>query len=275
MSSNVDDAKRMGRQADDSDWLEMLARAGLIAFGVVHLVLGWLSVQLALGDREGSASTSGAVQELSQQPFGKALVWAVAVGMFLLVIWQGIEAVVGHREEEGKDLIRKRVTSAGKTVLYAVIGVSAVKAATGSSSGGGEKQSDSMTAQVMNWPGGQILVGLVALGILVVAGFLIHRGLTDGFLKKMKGSGRTGYDGTAYKWAGRVGYTAKGVSLGIVGVLFGYAAITHESKKSGGLDAALTKVLDQPFGPVVIVLIGLGFACYGIFCFAWSRHFNQ
>lgn len=275
MSDVKGKAEQMGREADNSEWLEYVARVGLVTFGVVHLIVGWLAVQLAVGDRSGSASTSGAVQQLAQQPFGGVLVWLMAIGMYLLAGWQVIEAVVGHREEEGTDLVRKRVTSGGKAILYAVIGTSALKTATGKSSGGSEKQSDSMTAQVMNWPGGQILVGLVAIGILVVAGFLIHRGLTDGFLKKLKSGGRTGYDGTAYRWAGRVGYTAKGVALGIIGVLFGYAAITHQAKKSGGLDQALSKVLEQPFGPVVIVLIGLGFACYGVFCFAWARHFDE
>ena len=267
-----------GRQADDSEWPEQAARVGLVAYGVVHLVLGWLSVQLALGDREGSASTSGAVQELAQQPFGSVLVWAVALGMLLLVVWQGIEAAVGHTEEtEDKKRIRKRVTSAGKAVIYAALGLSAVRTATGSGGGGGgsEKKTDSMTARLMDLPGGQVLVGLVAIGILVVAGFLVHRGVTDGFLKKLDGGGRSGKDGTAYTWAGRIGYVAKGVALGVVGVLFGYAAITHQSKKGGGLDQALHKVLEQPFGPVVLVAIGLGFACYGVFCFAWARHFDD
>jgi hypothetical protein len=267
----------LGRDADRSEWPERLARGGLVAYGVVHLVLGWLAVQLALGDSSGSASTSGAVEELSQQPFGSALVWAVAVGMLLLVVWQAIEAVAGHRDEtDDKTRLRKRVTSAGKVVLYAVIGVSAVRAATGSGgSGGGEQQTDSMTAKVMDLPGGQVLVGLVAVGVLVVAGFLVHRGVTDGFLKKLDGGGRTGKDGTAYTWLGRVGYVAKGAALAVVGGLFAYAAVTHDSDEGGGLDQALTKVLEQPYGQVLVVAMGVGFACYGVFCFAWARHFDD
>ena len=41
---------------------------------------------------------------------------------------------------------------------------------------------------------------------------------------------------------GKVGYIAKGVASA-VGGLFMYAAITHEAKKSGGLDQALQTVL--------------------------------
>lgn len=275
MNDVADRAQQLGDRADRSEWPERMARAGLIAFGVVHLVLGWLAVQLAFGDREEDTSTTGAVQQVAEQPFGGVLVWAIGVGMFLLVIWQAVEAVVGHRDEDGAGLVRKRVTSAGKAVLYAVIGTSAIKVALGKSSSGSEKETDSLTAKVMDLPAGQVLVGLVALGILVVAGFLVHRGVTDGFLKKLDGGGRSGHDGTAYLWMGRVGYVAKGVSVGVVGGLFAYAAITHDSQKSGGLDQALTKVLEQPFGPVLLVAMGIGFACYGVFCFAWSRHFQE
>ena len=38
------------------------------------------------------------MQELSQQPFGDVLVWAIAIGMFLLVLWRLLEAFFGHQE---------------------------------------------------------------------------------------------------------------------------------------------------------------------------------
>jgi hypothetical protein len=54
--------------------------------------------------------------------------------------------------------------------------------------------------------------------------------------------------------------------------LFAYAALTHDPDKSGGLDQALVKVLDQPFGPALLAAIAVGFACFGVFCFARARH---
>ena len=73
----------------------------------------------------------------------------------------------------------------------------------------------------------------------------------------------------------KAGYTAKGVAFGIVGSMFLYAGLTHDPKESGGLDQALHKVLQQPFGPFLLGLIALGLACYGLFCFARARHFND
>jgi hypothetical protein len=275
MSDISDRAKRLGNRTERSDWLDHAARAGLVTFGVVHLVVGWLAVQLAFGDREGSTNTTGAIRQLAEQPFGAVLVWAVAIGMYLLAAWQAVEAAVGHRDREGATRVRKRLTSAGKAVIYAVIGTSALKIALGERTGSSEKSTDSLTAQIMDLPGGQVLVGLVGLGIIVVGGALVYKGLTDRFLRDIDSEGKRGATGSAYTWLGRVGYTAKGVALGVVGALFVWAAITHEPDKSGGLDQALTQVLDQPFGPALLTAIGVGIACFGVFCFAWARHLDR
>ncbi len=71
---------------------------------------------------------------------------------------------------------------------------------------------------------------------------------------------------------GRLGYVAKGVALGIVGVLFLVAAATHDPGKAGGLDAALRALLGVPAGGVFVSLVALGFACFGVYSFARARY---
>ena len=59
-------------QAGDSASLEVLARVGLIAYGVVHLLIGWLALHIAWGTSASkSADVSGALRTLADQPFGK------------------------------------------------------------------------------------------------------------------------------------------------------------------------------------------------------------
>ncbi len=275
MNDTSGQAEQTARDVHASDTLEHVNRFGLLAFGVVHLVLGWLAVQLAFGDREGSTSTSGAVQQLAEQPMGIVLVWLVAIGMVLYSLIQLVEAAIGRRDDDGTKRTLKRAISAGKAVVYGVIAFSALKVALGKGSGGGEQSTDSMTGKIMDLPGGQVLVGLIGLGILVTGGALVVKGVTDRFLDDIQGSGQRGADGTAYTWAGRIGYSAKGIAIGMIGLLFGYAAITHDPDKSGGLDQALTEVLDQPYGPVLIAALGLGLASFGGFCFAWARHLDR
>lgn len=249
------------------------ARVGLVAFGLVHVVIGWLALQLAFGDRSGQASSSGAVRELAEQPFGLVLVWLVGIGLLLLMVWRFVEAALGHRDDEGSTRTRHRLVSAARAVAYGYIGVSAIRLATGSGSSGGG--TDSTTAKVMDLPGGQLLVGAVGLLIAGVGVALVRKSWTEKFAKEMDARGRSGTSGTVYVWLGKVGCVAKGVAFGIVGGLFCYAAATHEPNESGGLDQALSEVLDQPFGPVLLAAIALGFAAYGLFCFAQARYFQR
>jgi hypothetical protein len=275
MGDMTDQAERLGQQAHESDWLDHAIRLGLVAYGVVHLLIAWLAIQLALGESEGEASSTGAMHQLAQQPLGEVLVWAVAVGMVLLVLWRLLEAVLGHRDAEGGKRVRKRLTSALKAVLYGAIGLSALQVATGS--GGGEKGSgsDSTTATLMDLPAGQWIVAGVGLAIIGYGANLVRRGWTEKFAEHLDAEGRSGDTGRAYLLFGKVGHLAKGLAIGVVGGLFVYAGATHESKRSGGLDVALHKVLEQPFGPVLLFVIGAGIGCYGLSCFSRARHLSR
>lgn len=267
------DPEVLGRQAEQSDWLDRAVRFGLVAYGVVHLLIGWLAVQLALGGREEEASADGALRELSQQPFGRALVWAVAFGMLLLVVWRLVEAGFGHREEDDPARLRKRAGSVLKAVLYGVLGLTALKVAVGSGGSGGG--SEGLTAKLMGLPAGQWLVVAVGIAIVGYAGALAWRGWTEKFAEHLETEGKLGYSGAGYLLLGKVGYIAKGAALAIVGGLFCYAGITHDAEESGGLDQALQKVLEQPFGPSLLIAMGLGIGCYGLFCFARARHLDR
>src|SRR5690606_26350755 len=69
MSNDVQDlAARAGR----SDALEILARVGYAASGLMHLLIAWIAVQVALGE-SGEADEAGALQQLSGTPVGGVL----------------------------------------------------------------------------------------------------------------------------------------------------------------------------------------------------------
>ena len=84
MGGTVDE---VGRQADDSDWIDGAVRIGLVVYGLVYLLIAFLAAQLAMGDYHGSV-TKGAFKTLAEQPFGGGLLVVVAGGMLLLVLWR-------------------------------------------------------------------------------------------------------------------------------------------------------------------------------------------
>lgn len=276
MSSRIKDVS--GRA--DAGWVDHAARIGLIAYGAVHLLIGWLAIQMALGQDQGKASGQGALAELSQQPLGGVLVWLVAIGLCLLVIWRLIDAAVDHHGDDGADRDGnhhnwgRRAVALFKAALYAALAFAALKVATGSSGSGGDG-TQTLTARLLGMPGGQVLVAVVALAVIGYAARLAWRGWTEEYMEHLDSGGQGGGGGTAYRILGKVGHLAKAAALAVVGILIAHAAVTHEAGKSGGLDQALREVLQQPFGPVLLGLIALGIGCYGLFCFARARHFDD
>ena len=223
-------ADQAGRRADNSEWMDHAVRVGLVSYGIVHLVLAWLTVELVIGGGGGSASNQGALQKLAQNGLGKFFLYVAAAGFVALVVWQVIEATWGHRDEDGGKRVLKRVISAAKVVIYGASRSAAFKTASGSSSGGGG--TDGITSKLMNLPAGPLLVGAVGVGH--------RRGRRLPGPPRLEGevplqarrrTGKTGKDGKAYILFGKVGYIAKGVAFAVVGLLFLYAAITHDSSE--------------------------------------------
>ncbi|HET9499509.1 MAG TPA: DUF1206 domain-containing protein [Marmoricola sp.] len=263
-----------GERAERSDVVDHAVQFGMLAYGLVYLVVAWIAGQLALGlgatDRP---SGRGALHELAQQPLGAVLVWAVAVGMVLLVLWRLLEAVWGHPDSDGAELWRKRAVSVVKAAVYGALGWSALKVAFGGGSGGSSEKG--LTAQVLSWPAGTWLVGAAGVAILAYAAVSAYRGVTGKVLEHLDAEGQRGQSGTAYELFGRVGYVAKGVALAVVGGLVVYAAVTHDPQHSGGLDEALLKIQQQAFGSAMLLAVAIGLACYGLFCFARARHLDR
>jgi hypothetical protein len=262
----------MAEQAGDSTSLEMVARAGLIAYGVVHLLIGWLAVQVAWSASDSrSADPSGALKTLADQPFGKILLWLVAVGLVALALWQASEALWGHRNREGAKRVRKQVTSGAMAAIYAALGVSAASVALGSGSSSSQSQQQA-TSGVLAWPAGRVIVVVTALIIIGVGVAQVVKGVKKSFTEEIDTSSMSpgGREGVAR--LGQVGYIARGVALGLVGGLLSYATLTFDRQEAPGLDGALETILAQPFGRFLLTAVALGFAAFGVFAILQSRY---
>jgi hypothetical protein len=262
-------------RAGDSQALERLASVGLTAYGLVHLLIAWLALQLAWGGGGESADQSGAMATIAEKPLGKALLWVLVVGLVALAVWQLAE-VLRHRAglQASGDARKKAagmvVKSVAKTVVYLFLAVTALRFATGggqSSSG----QQQSTVGGVFGWPGGRFLVGIAALVVIGVGVYHVRKGVTKHFLKEIDTAQATAGQRRVIERLGQVGYPAKGVALALVGGLLGWAAITFDPEKASGLDGAMRTVLDAPFGKVLLTLVALGIAAFGAFCFFRAR----
>src|SRR5215218_9959398 len=107
-------AQQTAGRVGDGDALEHLARVGLLAYGVVHVLVAWLALQLAWGGGGQSADQSGAMATLAQQPFGKPLLWIIAIGLIALAAWQAAEVLRWRHGLSASGEMRKKAVK--KTV---------------------------------------------------------------------------------------------------------------------------------------------------------------
>ncbi len=242
-------------------------RVGLVAYGAMHLLFTFIALQLAW--TSGSTSSQGAISAMATTTIGTIALWAAALGLVLLAAWQAAEAAAGYTYAEDSSRLRKRASSAGRAVVYLVLAWLAGSNAAGVS--GGSSQ-DGLTTQLMAAPAGQFLVGAIGIAIIAVGGRQVYKGIRQTFTEDLEPGGTTGSPGDALVRLGQVGYCAKGVSLGLVGALFCWAALTYDPQKAGGLDAGLRVLLDQPYGKYLLSVMGLGLAAFGTYCFGWARH---
>ena len=241
-----------------------LIGVGLVSYGVLHLVLAWIALQIVLWKR-GEASGEGALSELRRQPLGDVLLWIMAVGLLTLTLWQAVEATIGRDQPNRDSRLRRRFMSAGRAILYLALAVLAIGVATGSASASRNGE-ETFTATLMSMPFGQVLVAVVGVIVIGIGIAQIVKGLKQNFTEDLDRGAPP-----AVRRLGAVGYCAKGIALVIIGGLFVWAAISYDPDKAGGMGAALGTVRDQPFGAVLLTIMAAGIACFGIYCFFWAR----
>ena len=261
--------RQVARMADNR-WVVLLGRVGLVGYGVVNLLLAWLATQVALGASasEAEAGKGGALQRIAEQSWGTALLWVIGIGMLALALWQLGEAVWGRKSHGGAV---KRVAHVAEALAFGFLGVSAIRVAAGSKTTGSNEQQAGLTAKVLSAPAGQVLVAAAGLVVIGAAGYLAVKGVKRKFLRDLDLSMASPGTRRTTARLGQVGYIALGVAYGIVGALIVLAAVRHDPDKATGLDPALATLADQPYGMVLLLVVALGLACFGAYCFLDAR----
>lgn len=276
MTSAKGTAKQAAREASRSRVFRGLARSGFAMNGLLHILIGGLAVGLAVrgggsgggsGGSGGEADQSGALRQLADTPGGLFVIWAAVIGLFALALWQFVQAFLATGSD-AKAKWGERLKEGGKGVIYLALGATASVFAFGGSTSSSDS-SQTLSARLLATPGGVFL--LVAIGLAVFGagvGFTVI-GIRRTFRKLIHVP--AGAVGTAVTTLGMVGYIAKGLALGAVGVLFVVAAVRSDAAQASGLDGALRALADLPAGVFLLAGIGVGLIAYGVFLGARTR----
>ncbi len=249
--------------------MHVLARAGFVASGIIHILIGFIAIAVATGAGSGQeADQSGALAELAQVPGGLFLLWAVAVGLAALGIWLILSAFLDRSWQTKRKRSVHIVENLGKGVIYLVLAFTAAIFAIGGTASSAQSTSQ-LGATLMSSPAGVFVVVLIGLALLGVGGYMVYKGTSRAFERDIQVPADPA--GHTVRILGVVGYVARGVALGAVGVLFLVGAATNDPSKTTGLDGALKSFVSLPFGVGVLVGIGVGWIAYGIYAFFRAR----
>ena len=269
--TSVREVRQVAHAARRHPGLEVLTRVGFLGFGITHLLVAWIAVQLTFGRAPAEGDQIGAFQLLREGPLGTPLLTVVAIGLAAMAFWQVLEAGFGHLDVKDAERVGERIASAGRAVAYAFFSYSAVKVLTAPNSTGSQDKQEA-AGTLLSKPGGPVLVGAIGVGIVALSIGLVWYGLSRRFERHLRTGEMSRYTRRTMRTLGVVGYSAKSVAYGIVGVLVVTAAMQYDPSASRGLDAALRMLAHQPWGDWLLFVVAAGFAAYGVFVLAKSRY---
>lgn len=261
-----EDVRHAARKAESSRTLQLFARAGYVANGVVHILIGVIVLVVAFGGA-GESDQAGAFKTIADAPFGFAVLWILAIALCALAVWHILEGVLARRDTTAAKW-GARMSEWGQAAVFLALGALAVSVALGARPDPDEAAQNASRG-VLVIPGGVFVLAAVGLGTAIAGVVFIVMGARRSFEKRV--TIPSGPVGRTVVVVGVVGFIAKGIALLIVGVLLLVAAVQVDPNAAGGLDAAISALMGLPSGPWLAGLVGAGLCVYGLFCVIRAR----
>ena len=259
--------ERVAKKAAYSPVMEALTRVGYGARGLIYAMMGVLALDVVLGKGGSLATQQGAIEAIGKQPAGLVLLWVVLLGLVSYALWGVIRAVLDPLQK-GHDLkgVAERAGFLFSAASYAILILPTYGYISGAgSTGQGGASTQKLMASVMSTPLGHWLVVLVGVAIIAVGIYQVYSGFKSSFDKQFSTYAMTA---TEVKWAtqlGRFGTAARGAVFALVGVLFFQAGLASNSSQPVGIDAALTTLLNQPYGVWLLGVVAVGLVAFGVY----------
>lgn len=264
-----DKAKRGGKELAHAKTLGWLARAGLVARGVVYGIIGVLALELALGVGGKATNQEGALQTIAHQSFGGLLLVLLAIGLGGYALWRLIRAIVGHGAEQS-DSGFERLSALDSGIAYGILCITAIQILTSSAGGSGSPKQT--TGGVLDWTGGTVLVAVAGAVLIGVAVYQGYKGLARKFLEDAKTGEMSQSVEKGYTALGVFGHVARAVIFALIGYGLIKAAIDYNPKQAVGLDGALRELAHASYGPALLGLVAAGLAGFALYSIVDARY---
>lgn len=251
--------------------IEKVAQVGLIAKGIVYILIGFIAFFAAfnIGRNSGNkVSQASAFSFIEDLPAGNALLWALAAGLLCYSIWRIIQTFRKSEREEIKPAKRIRYFFSG--LAYLLLTFSVVRFARHQGSNGGN-QNQQMASDMMDKPFGSWLVIIGGLIFAAVGIYQVWYGLSEKYRKHVQSSNLHTSATSLLLTSGKIGYVARGVVWLLISYMLIQAGLNRNSSEAGNTGEAF-QLMENSMGPAIAGALGLGLVAYGIFSFIRARY---
>lgn len=271
--SNVNNVMHNAADASPSKWIERLARLGFAAKGLVYVIVGFLAIKTGMNSGAQVEDTGGALESLVNEPFGKAMLIITGIGLMGYALWRLVQAVKDpeHEGTSGKGLA-KRIGYGVSALLHGSLAIQAFRLTRGGQANDGDASARDWTARLMEQPFGRFLVIAVGAIIIVWAVREFIAAYRARFMRKLERPDVSPKTLDYIRTTGRVGYAARGIVSLIIGFFLLMAGLRYDASQARGIRGALESLLQQPYGPYLLALVGVGLLAYGAFQFVNARY---
>jgi hypothetical protein len=267
-------ANRQARSAAQNPALKLLTRWGYVVRGVLYGVMGLLALGLALGRAGHGADQRGALAVLVGSPFSRLVLVLLAAGLVAYALWGFVRAVYDplHR---GKDLpgLAARLGFAWSGFAYAALLLVILQLLFGATDPQ-TLHADSVqttVARALAAPMGVFVTAIAGvIGIVAGLGQFVDAWRAP-FMRDLKQAEMSGAEEDWARWLGRYGLIARGTIFVATGWFILQAAVHHNATMAHGFGAAFDQIQREPFGNVVVAVLGLGFIALALHSLAYAR----
>ena len=253
--------------------IRTMARLGFAAIGVVHLLMGVLALLAATGLQQGAHTDKReAVQHLQDLPGGRVLLGLMAVGLVGYIIWRFTQAIIDTESKgSGAKGLGTRPWYVISGLFYSSLALYAGRLALhGQAQPDGSDTSRTLTATVLSWPGGDWLV-MLAGGVIIGAGlFQVYRAYSGQFQKDVNASRLpAGQQRLVYR-TGQIGFTSRGIVLGLIGYFFVQAGLQSRAGAVGSTDEAFDLLATT--SPAMLGVVAAGLVAFGLHMLVQAKY---
>ena len=262
--------KKAAHNATFNPIVEIMARLGYAARGLIYFVMGLLALLLAFGNGGKTTDQQGAIATIGRQPEGRFLLWLVLIGLICYSLWGLIRAVLNpfHKEHDTKGGA-ERFGYLFSAIAYALLVLPTYALLTGGArpalNGAQGVQTQFYVAKLITMPWGQWLLGIGGMLVIFVGLFQVWQGIMPDFERQLHLVKLTPSQAKWVKRFGRFGIIARGIIFALVGIFLIVAAYTANSNQAKGFDGTLMALMHQPYGRWLMGSIALGLIALGIY----------